>query len=329
MSQLGRRHAAEASHSGGLVIPQYLTLFTVALAVAGLGELVLQRVVYRVGIHLPRSGLFLNVYEFATAAGDFAFRLTAVLVGVSAVALALWLARGRVNPLVGAVLLALVAVNLFAWPLRLEPASVVVAVLFAVGLAAVLAGAARRPAPLALHAAVVGAALTLLLGQYRVLLGGLGVTGESVATAQLLSEVGLLLTAAALVLATRGFEPSRHAVAAAAGVTILLAGAYVREPATVAIVSLWAVGVTMSLPAVLYLFALAGVTYAAATWLRREQTRHLGVAVLLLLVAGVQPEILHHDLTALLGLTLLSLGAAQTIAESRVGGRLALAQGAS
>ena len=50
-----------------------------ALALTGLAELFLQRVVYRVGVHIPREGAFLEAYRFATFAGDFAFRLAAAL----------------------------------------------------------------------------------------------------------------------------------------------------------------------------------------------------------------------------------------------------------
>jgi hypothetical protein len=91
-------------------------------------------------------------------------------------------------------------------------------------------------------------------------------------------------------------------------VVVLAVAAYAREPSTVAIVSLWATGVTMSLPAVLYLAAFGAIVSAVYAWLPRPETRHLGIAAVLLAVSGLQPQVLHHEVTAIVALTLLSLG---------------------
>lgn len=335
MSELERSREATISRPGARHLPQELTLLLGALAFSGLAELFLQRVVYRVGVHIPRQGAFLGLYEAATAAGDFAFRLTAVLLAAAALTFALWLMRGGTAPALGAVLVLLLAANFLAWPLGLGDAEVVAAAFFLAGLAACLAVVAKRRGGAALQAAVAGAALALLLGQYRVLTAQLGVADGGVATAQLASEAALLLAAAFLFLAAAGAH-RRSAALAAAVVGLLAAAAYAREPATAAILSLWAVGVTLSLPPVLYLLGLVAAVYAAAAWLPAGERRHLGLGVLLLLVAGVQPEVLHHQLTALLGLTLLSLGAAEAVprrssneALTLGAGQASLASGAS
>jgi hypothetical protein len=89
---------------------------------------------------------------------------------------------------------------------------------------------------------------------------------------------------------------------------MVLVAAYLREPATVAITSLWAIGFTMSLPAVLYFAAVAAAVSAILIWFRDGGSRHLAVGVVLLFVAGIQPQAVHHSLTASLGLILLYSG---------------------
>jgi len=285
-----------------------LLLLTGFLAASGLSELLLQRVVYRVGVHIPRDGAFLRAYDFATEAGDLAFRFTAVLLVLSAVILTLWLLRDGARPVAGALLAALLAANLLAWPLRLEAGSQAAPIIFAAGVAWLLGQSLARPNPLALKGATAAAAITLLLGQYRVGFSDLGVAANGVAGVQLATEVTLLASAALLAVAAMRAANRRLACVSALLVAALLGAAYVREPATLAIVSLWATGVTLSLPAFLYLVAFGGVVFAAVAWLRDPGSRHLGIAVALLVVAGVQPQVLHHDITALIALILLSLG---------------------
>ncbi len=287
-----------------------------ALAAAGLIELLLQRVVYRVGVHIPRSGLFLELYRFATWTGDLAFRFAAVLLVLATVGLALSLLRGRTHAALGFVLLAVLGGNLLAWPLGLGFAPGLVAVLFALGAAWAVGESVRQQSSHVLRAGVALAGVTLLLGQYRIGLAGLGALPRGVAEVQLASEVALLATAALLAAAAFAASRRRLALAASLVVTLLLVLAYVREPATLAIVSLWSTGVTLSLPPALYLAAFGGVIFAGVAWARSPSTRHLGIAIALLVVAGVQPQALHHDLTALVGLTLLSLGPARPDCDS-------------
>lgn len=291
-----------AVRSGELLIS-----LTAAVAVSGLAELLLQRVIYRVGVHIPRDGVFLEAYQFATFSGDFAFRTTAVLLAIASVAAILWLLEQRSYAAAG-LLVALLAANLLAWPLGLTAGAQVAPMVFAFGAAWLVGRAVVRNAG-ALHAGiVVCAGLALALGQYRAGMTAMGREPGGIATIQLLSEVALL-SAAALAFAS-ALRPalSRGAAAAAAALTLVLVAAYAREPSTVAIVSLWATGVTMSLPGVLYIIAFGAVAFAAFTWLGRLETRPLAIALALLLVAGLQPQALHHGITAFLALTLLSLG---------------------
>jgi uncharacterized membrane protein len=56
----------------------------------------------------------------------------------------------------------------------------------------------------------------------------------------------------------------------------------------------------------LYILGFGLVAFAALTWAPRAETRHLAIALALLLVAGLQPQALHHGLTAFLGVALLT-----------------------
>jgi hypothetical protein len=293
--------------AAGRPLSSSLLVFAGALAASGLAELVLQRVVYRVGVHIPRNGAFLRTYEVATWSGDLAFRLTAVLLAITAVLFAAWLVRDRTGPVVGLLMGALVAANLLAWPLHLSIGRELAPILFALAVAWIVGQTLVASGPAALKAAALAVAVTLLLGQYRVGFGDLGVDAVRIGEVQTATEIGLLVSAGLFAAAAVGAAHRKASLAIASiGVGVLLS-AYAREPATVAIVSLWATGVTMSLPGVLYLLAFGAAAFAAAAWLRSRHTRHLAIGLALLLVAGVQPQVLHHDITALIGLTLLTL----------------------
>jgi hypothetical protein len=288
-------------------LDRYFLTLASALAVSGLAELLLQRIVYRVGIHVPRDGFSLEIYTLATHLGDFAFRTTAVLLAVTAVAaVAFFLRRGDRLP--AALFAAMIAANLLAWPAAVGGARIAASLVLAFGVAW-LAG--RRlgwfDGAMSLSLALVAAAGAVVAGQYVAAMGALGTTPPGVGGVLAVSEVALLLTAGLVLLAAL---PSRSRGAAAAGVlaALLLAAAYAREPATLAIVSMWATGVTMSLPAVLYFAGFGAVVFASAAWVRRPETRHLGAGLALLFVAGLQPQALHHGMTALLALVLLSMG---------------------
>ncbi len=300
-----RSSSQEILGSGAWNVHGLLLTLAFGLAVSGLAELVLQRLIYRVGIHIPRSGLFLELYRIATSGGDFAFKLSAVLVVMASALTVLWLLRQRREPVLGALMLGLIVATFLAWPFGFAAGSQLGAVFFALGLAWVMGQAIGRPPLSFLNFAIFASGAALLLGQYRTGFASLGVTPDGIGTVQLASELALLVAVAFFTLAAARAAPSRWPTVFAVGLTLLLVSAFVREPTTVAIVSLWATSVTMSLPAVLYVAAFGGVAFVILTWLRCAETRQLGVGLCLLVVAGLQPQVLHHELTALLGLTLL------------------------
>jgi len=277
-----------------------------ALALSGLAELFLQRIVYRVGVHIPRQGAFLEAYRFATVSGDFAFRLTAVLLAVAAGLFLIWLVQRRsyLNVLV---LASLMTANFLAWPLGIDGGARAAPILFAFGAAWLVGQAFASKGRGLVSVAVATAAMALALSQYRTGISAFGGEPAFEATIQVTSEVLLLLMATLLGVAAARGPVSRLGLTCSALLTLGLLGSYAREPATVAIVSLWATGVTMSLPPVLYIVGFGLVAFAAFSWLRSPASRPLSIGLALLVVAGLQPQALHHGVTAFLGLVLLSL----------------------
>ncbi len=110
-----------------------------------------------------------------------------------------------------------------------------------------------------------------------------------------------------------GAHPWRHraarpALLIGAAAALAVGAAWVRAPSTVAILSLWGAGVTMSFPAPVYVVALGAAVAATVAFATEPGTRHLAVAIALLLVAGVQPTVTQYNLAALLGMAILVLG---------------------
>ncbi len=253
----------------------YLIGLAGALAVSGLAELFLQRIVYRIGVHIPRDGAVLEGYRVATFSGDFAFRLTAVLLAMTSIAALVWLARQRSYFSFG-LLSALLTMNLLAWPAGLPAAGRLAPLVFAFGAAWLAGRTIGRPNAGAIGFAAVAAALTLALSQYQAGMTGLGDQPAHVAAIQLMSEVGLLATAGLVGVAAFRRPLPRPAVAVASLLTVMLVASYAREPATVAILSLWATGVTMSLPGMVYIAAFGMVVFAGLAWVRVPQNSAAG-----------------------------------------------------
>lgn len=280
--------------------------FAGALALSGLAELVLQRVVYRVGVHIPREGAFLEAYKLATYTGDFAFRLTAVLLALTATIAVVWLVERRVTAMSGLALAGVLGANVLIWPFGAGINAGVVALMVAVAAAWVGAAAWAGRRDVAMVATSAG--LALILAQLRTGLTALGEEAASVSRLQAGSEIAVMAAAGLAAYAAYRSSPRMRPALGAAALTVVLVAAYAREPSTLAIVSLWATGITVSLPPLAYLAAFALFAFAVLAWLQRPSTTHLAVGLVLLLVAGLQPQALHHGVTALLGLILLSAG---------------------
>ncbi len=234
-----------------------------AAAVAVAAELVVQRILVRIGIHIPAFPFLRGPYTVVTESGSIAFPAAVLLAG-AALAVTLWWLRERLPGRAGAVLL--VTVPLFplagvalglggreaGWELQMA-----LLYLLAAGIAgAALVAAARG------RAKVFAAVLTLSL-----------VTGAAAGLPQVASgghsaelaragEGGMLVAAllALGLLASRTIDRRAVLIASAAGASMLML--QVANPSTTNIVLLWGLGLTGSLPFLLYCGAVGAVAYA-------------------------------------------------------------------
>ncbi|MEZ4552278.1 MAG: hypothetical protein R3B59_00040 [Dehalococcoidia bacterium] len=279
-----------------------------AAGVAAAAELVLFRVAVPVLSHIPGAGLA-NVGPMLAAVAERSFRATAILVLASAALLTRRLARSE--PAVAVALVAAfggVTVETLAsggWASLVARAALV----SAIGM--VIAAAWTRLPPL-FSAAHAAAALAVLGGQWPLLVkDAAAVAGSAANTGTMVSaSVGELafvfapvMFAVALV---RGHSPTRAAWIGGAVTGLLVASLLARRPDYTAIISSWAVGVTLSLPPFIYIVSAACAGLVAIEWLHAPATRPLAAGLALFAAAALQPGVVHHNLTAVLALVLLA-----------------------
>jgi len=143
-------------------------------------------------------------------------------------------------------------------------------------------------------------ALAVVAAQWS--LSGLG--SSSTLTARAVVEAALVLAIVFLALSVSRSSHGRVVpllglVVGAALATVSLASDYMP------FVALWAAGAMLWLPSLVYVGAAAAATYVLANSVSDRSTRPISVALVLLLVAGVEPTLVHHSLTALLALVTL------------------------
>ena len=230
------------------------------------------------------------------AAGTAAAGTTALL--VIAAAAALGAARSRTR-LARTLLLTATFVTLIVSVTPGTGGAVLVHSLVVAGAAALAVEAESRGV---MRAAIVSAALGVALGQVPFLAPGLG----DWALVRIGAEAGLLAAVALAGMAwTRRSAAApwlAGAIAATAASTLILA-----RPAFTAMLSTWALGATLALPLLAYIAAAwgAGVLLWGARTDRAIRLVAAGLA--LLWVAGTAPTAIHHNLSALLGLLLLTI----------------------
>jgi hypothetical protein len=165
---------------------------------------------------------------------------------------------------------------------------------------AALAMGVRR-ASLLYSGALWAVTLAVVTGQWSLsgLSGGANLASRAVGEASLVLAVVLL--AMAVSRSSHGGLGPLLGLAGGAGLAFVsLASEYTP------LVALWATGAMLWLPALLYVAAAAAAGYLFVGWVVDRATRHLAAALILLLVAGIEPTLLHHSLTALLALVTLS-----------------------
>ncbi len=264
---------------------------TVAAAVGGAAEIALQRIAVPVSAHVALPGA-----EWLPAFGDFAAGATAALVVGAVAALAFALRR---RAAVAAVLAAGLGATLVAvaLPDRQRFGYLVVA-------AGLLVIPVLRARDLAWTAALGAAAVATVAGLWPLVSGG------GVDEARTLAEIAVV--AAPLIVATGIVR--RQPVPAVAWAWAVAAGGLAAVAVTirldtVAMATVWALGITLALPAVAYVAAAAAAGLVVATWWADPARRIWIAGAVLLGVAGLQPAAVHHSLTALVALAVLSLPA--------------------
>ncbi len=280
----------------------------VLLAAAGALELVLLRLLYRVGLFIPRDGPLLDGYRVATFVGSLAFDAASVL----AVALVGWIAlRARVRVASGLLLAA--AALAVAAALLPDVRDVVRALLAGTVVAAAIALVLpalrdRDRAPID-RAGVALATLVLVVAQAAASVAALAATLPVASPAVLvpmsrLAEATALAAALAIsASALRASRPGAAAVAVAVAGAGLVAAALALWPYLTGIVLLWATGISLAFPLPLYPIALGAMLLGIAATARPHPDRSLGLV--LLLVAGVIPQSTTHVLVAIVALALL------------------------
>ncbi len=316
---------ARADSSSGQ--PPYVALPVIALAIAGVIDLLFERIVYRIGIHVPKDPSAMRAYRGATTVGDGAFRFVMVLAVFAAAAMAVHLLSQRAaeRRLAG---FALVAVALLdTLTIRDSSAWLGMAVVVAYGgaLALLFGIAAGSRLAWAMRAAAASASLALLAGAYPLF----ATRAHELSLAKLpvgampltIAEAAILTTAVLLFVAARPWASRRRIVALGAGVgaAALVGVAAITAPATAAILALWGVGVTMSFPAPFYVVAFGAAVAAAVAFVLGDETRPLTVAIVLLAVAGLQPTVTQYNIPALIGMVILAFGAPAAVPARRAG----------
>lgn len=314
---------ARADSSSGH--PPYVAVPVVVLAIAGVIDLLFERIVYRIGIHIPKDESAMRAYRGATSVGDGAFRFVMVLAVFAALAVAVYLLRQRAmeRQLAGAALVAVAALDTLTIRDNNGWLGMAVVVAYGGALALLFGIAAGSRLAFAMRAAAASASVALLAGAYPLF----ATRAHELSLAKLpvgampltVAEAAIIATAMLLFVAARPWS-SRHRVAAlGAGVAAaaLVGAASIAAPATVAILALWGVGVTMSFPAPVYVLAFGAAAAAAVAFALDDDTRPLAVAVVLLAVAGLQPTVTQYNIPALIGMVILAFGAPAAVPARR------------
>lgn len=293
-----------------------------ALLIAAVAEVVLLRLVTRVGVHLPRGDTVSDALGVASFLGAFALNLASILTTgfvVLVLAAVAWRAKGT---LLGWAVIGLTGAMLWGLGLRLSTGAGTADALFGVSttLLVIVVGLflANEVPPrgrLAI-ALVVGAYVAY---QYyalgHLLFQQLGYTTAPPAAiwALRLGELLVVLGAGAAFWAW-GIDRWRRAGRAGAAfaivpVFVVFAGS-LAPASTSSILALWTTGLSLYLPLPLYLIALGLYLLTIAACLRAGDAFWSAAGLLLIFLAGYMPEATYDHLLLLLGVAFLAGGAA-------------------
>lgn len=286
---------------------------TVALAAAAVGliEIGLFRIAAPVLSHVPSGAGGTGLFDAVSASGHLALRSTAILGPLALLSLGISVCRTHRG--LGALLLGVLVLTYVQTALSSPTVALLTETL-------AVAAAIWLVALTAQHAATwqaIGVALlagSFLAGRWPLVTDSLSASGivvpDGAAFVQTLAEACLVAAAISLAVGVaRNGPAAQWAWTAAIGSGVVAAALLVYAPGYTAIVALWSTGVTLSLPPAGYILAIAGLGLVLTEWLADQDTRVLAAGLLLVMVAGITPVVLHHNLTALAGVGLLALAA--------------------
>lgn len=287
------------------------------LALAVIAEVILFRVVSRVGIHIPKDGAVLAIYSRLTELGSFSFNLATLLAGACVVVAAVALMTSgrsftRHTLLPGWLLVLVAEAAAFAALPPSESGRLIFGLTAAVTMALVALSAERH------HEVVAVSAAAFLLAAYYTLTN-LAATVLGATQAAPFSSDGVRLgealvpVAALAVFVAWGPSLKPHAIRCHPRrylvptlVVIVVAAAFFAPGSTSSILSLWTTGLSLYLPFPLYVLALWLFALTVANCLATGRTQ-VAAALVLLFAAGLSLETTYQWLLAVLAL--LTLGA--------------------
>ncbi len=273
---------------------------TIAAAVGGVVEVLLERVAGPILSHAAGPSLA-PVAAMASNLGTLVVSVTAVLVLLAAVAWAgvAWDSHRIVGAAILAAVVTALAAGVFGGSrtLILLHLSVAVAVIGTV-LVLQLPGIYRI--------AVAAVAVAIVAGQWSLASPG----GEFTVPARVIAEAALVIALFLFAASATGSCPRRRAVVGLTVGAVVAAAALLSDRTP--LVALWASGATLWMPSLVYIGAGAAVGLLLAKWLPNRSTRHLAAGLALLAVAGIEPTLVHHNVTALVALLALAAPTART-----------------
>ncbi|MBI3159845.1 MAG: hypothetical protein HYZ26_09635 [Chloroflexi bacterium] len=274
------------------------------LAGSAIADWILNRVVSRVGIFIPKTPLMIQVYDLAGTVGRFAGLLTALLaIGfLGGLAVNSWLKRQFALAAALSLVSLLSLWFLFAAPVGWAPMlahglSILVVAVFAVRLISLR----RLGFALLAASAVMGELYLALPGMYQVF----RLAGPPPASIALFAAGEALAVAGAIAFAWECRKAaSRRNKAAAMAAAAAFAVAFAANPSLTGILTIWATGYSLYLPAFLYVLAVYGLALAllASAAKGREQT----VALALIVAGGFAPQLSPQRMLALASFWLAS-----------------------
>lgn len=295
----------------GLATPTFSAAFLHGLvgaaAVVAIVDLLLQRVLAPVYAHAEMPDRVQSIGEAAAASGRFAAAAGAALVVGAGAVLAGGLRRARQG--LSTLLALALAATMLALIIQLPATAVLASMLVLAAVAGTVMS--TRTGPAGVVAVLVGFAI--FAGHWPILAERLAaLIGAAAGLTDAAFRIGAeaLFVLAALVGATLvSRRAGRSAWWAAGAAAAIVAALFLAADQYLAMLTLWVVGAPLGLPPIAYVVAAGGAALAAATWWSEPGGRLKVAGLCLILAAGLQPAVVHHSITALIGLMLIVLPA--------------------